>query len=118
MPKGYERVIAIIIGILILVIIALSLSLLDSRLNIQQSEETLTRLHRQQITLYDNHIRELGVKITELQYERDSLILLKGRVIERTIFVVDSIESLPFEGKGEFFVGQIIKLDSTKQEFK
>lgn len=114
---GTEKIASTFIAILLFLCIVLSLRLLSTREKIGEDERTLNHLHNKQITLYSNQIHSLNQIISTLQAEVDSLTDAKEKVRIVTIYEIDSVSRLPFDGRARFFAREIARTDSSRTRY-
>ena len=109
------KVLSIIISIMLIVIIALSLSLIKSRESIGIKEAELNERHERRIIAYNKQITLLTDKITTLQTERNNLRNEKAKTRIITITEIDSVALLPFDQQYIFISDGLSSLDSIKR---
>ena len=112
-----EKIASIFIAILLLLVVALSVKLLNTRESIGEVEAERNRIHVQRIAAYDVRILTLNDFIVTLQTENDSLRNEKSKVITVTIHEVDSIMFLPFDGKSNFWSAEVTRIDSIRTRY-
>ena len=115
--NGSEKILAGFIAILVVVVVALSISLLNVRESIGEGERELNRLHQARITSYDNQILATRKIIRKLQAENEELTKKKQRVKVVTIREIDSVSALPFVSKAKFFAREIARTDSSRTRY-
>ena len=112
-----EKIASIFIAILLLLVVALSVTLLNTREQIGEVEAERNRIHVQRIAAYDVRILTLNDFIVTLQTENDSLRNEKSKVRIITIHEIDSVSRLPFDGKAEFFTTETTRIDSIRARY-
>ena len=112
-----EKIASIFIAILLLLVVALSVTLLNTRESIGEVEAERNKIHNSRIAMYDNRILMLNDFILTLQTENDSLRNEKAKVITVTIHEIDSIRALPFDGKSNFWSTEVNRIDSIRARY-
>ena len=112
-----EKITSIFIAILLFLVVALSVTLLNTREQIGDVEAERNRIHNSRIAIYDNRILTLNEFILTLQAENDSLRNEKAKVITVTIHEIDSIRALPFDGKSNFWTIEAARVDSIRARY-
>ena len=112
-----EKIASIFIAILLLLVVVLSVTLLNTREQIGEVESERNKIHVSRIAMYDNRILTLNDLISTLQTENDSLRNEESKVITVTIHEVDSIMFLPFDGKSNFWSAEVTRIDSIRTRY-
>ena len=112
-----EKIASIFIAILLLLVVVLSVTLLNTREQIGGVEAERNKIHNSRIAMYDNQILTLNYLISTLQTENDSLRNEKAKVITVTIHEIDSVRALPFDGKRVFWTAEVNRIDSIRARY-
>ena len=112
-----QKIASIFIAILLLLVVVLSVTLLNTREQIGDVEAERNKIHVSRIAMYDNRILTLNDLILTLQAENDSLRNEKAKVITVTIHEIDSIRALPFDGKSNFWSAEVTRIDSIRTRY-
>jgi len=115
--KGGEKILAIIIAILLIVVILLGIRLDGINDSIGVKELELNKEHQGRINTYQSNIEILENRISTLQSENENLKRVKSKVRVQTINQIDSVIALPFDGKAGFFTERISYLDTISRGY-
>lgn len=115
--NGSEKILAGFIAILVLIVMALSIKLLNTKESIGEKERELNRIHKTRITNYENQINTTRKIIRKLQAENEELTKRKQRVKVVTIREIDSVSALPFIEQANFWATEITRFDSIRERY-
>ena len=112
-----EKIASIFIAILLLLVVVLSVTLLNTREAIGEFEAERNKIHVSRIAMYDNRILVLNDFITTLQTENDNLRNEKNKVEVIFIHEIDSVSRLPFGSKSNFWSTEVNRIDSIRARY-
>jgi len=115
--KGYEKILAVIMAIMVVIIVVLGIQKTNADIEIGALEYQENELRESRIAIHDNQIDALNKIISTLQIENDSLRNEKRKIRTVTIHEIDSIRLLPFDGRAIFWTKEATRLDSVRSRY-